>query len=154
MEVMKRKIWKLPLIAWFLIMLFTGVAIGAIMYTLVIPGTITIEPPAERTYEIKVYSDAEGTQELTFIDFGTAHAGDDVPFSFYVKNTGTATITGINMEVTIPGLLDGSGISAQYSDIITDLSPGEIRYVSRTLHIPGEAVAGTYSVEATLEVYA
>jgi uncharacterized membrane protein len=149
MELVKRKIWKLPLIIWFLIMLFVGVAIGTIMYTLVIPGTITIEPPAAGTYEIQVYSDAEATQELTSFDFGTVKAGDSVTFSCYIKNLGDTTIPGINLRIDISGL-----ISAQSPDIVQDLAPGEIRYVSRTFSIPGDAGAGTYSVEIVFEVYA
>ena len=149
MEELKRKIWKLPLIVWLMIMLFIGVALGVVMYTLTIPGTITIEPPAEGTYEIKVYSDADGTQELTSVDFGTAHSGDGVPFSFYVKNTGTATIQGIKMTIKASGLTQ-----LNYGTILSDLGPQQIRYVSQTFQVPGEAGAGTYSVEIILEVYA
>ena len=148
METMKRKIWKLPLIAWFLIMLFTGIGIGAVMYTLVIPGTITIEQPPEGTYEIKAYSDAECTQELTFVDFGTAKAGDYIPFSFYIKNTGTVTV-GVKMTITISGVS-----SINYGDIITNLEPGQNRYVDQSLHISSTAGAGTYSVEIKLEAFA
>ena len=148
MEVIRRKIWKLPLIAWLMIMLFIGLGTGAIMYTLTIPGTITIEPAPEGVYEIKVYSDAAGTQELTSIDFGTAKAGDSVPFSFYVKNTGTVTV-GVRMTVEISGVT-----SSNYGDIITNLEPGQIRYVDKNLHVSSTAGAGTYSVEIKLEVFA
>jgi len=148
MEVMRRKIWKLPLIAWLIIMLSIGLVAGVIMYTLKIPGTITIEPAPEGVYEIKVYSDAAGTQELTFVDFGTVKAGNSVPFSFYINNTGTVTV-GIRMTITISGVA-----SLNYGDIITNLEPGQIRYVDKTLYVSGTAGAGAYSVEIILEVYA
>jgi len=148
MEVLKRKIWKLPLIVWLMIMMFIGLATGAIMYTLTIPGTITIEPAPEGVYEIKVYSDAAGTQELTSIDFGTARAGDYIPFSFYVKNTGTVTVS-VNLKATI------NDVTAMgFNDIITDFEPGQIRYIDQNLHIRSTTGAGTYSVEIKLEVYA
>ena len=148
MQRMMRKIWKLPLIAWLLIMLFIGIAIGAVMYTLIIPGTITILPAPEGTYEIKVYSDAAATQELTSIDFGSVRAGGSVPVSFYVKNTGTVTI-GVMMTIEISGVS-----TSTYGTIIENLEPQQIRYVSQTLWIRPQAGAGTYSVTIKLEAFA
>jgi hypothetical protein len=36
-----KKVWKLPLIAGLLIAFGVGITVGAVMYTLTIPGTIT-----------------------------------------------------------------------------------------------------------------
>jgi len=141
-----KKVWKLPLIAWFLVTLGIGIAIGTVMYTLVIPGTITILPPEEGTYEIKVYSDADCTQEITSIDLGTAHVGDDVPFSFYVKNTGTITIPVIRMYMEISGVQ-----LTTFGTTVKNLEIGQVRYVDLSIGIRADAGAGTYSLEFELE---
>ena len=148
MGVMKKKVWKLPLIAWLIIAMSTGLAGGAIVYTVLISGTIVIEPPPEGAYEIGVFSDAACTQELVSIDFGTARAGESVPVSFFVKNTGSVTV-GVKLTIIITGLT-----SANYGDIITNLAPGQTRYVDQNLHIGSTAGPGTYSVEMKLEAFA
>lgn len=143
-----KKIWKLPLIVWVLIAFGVGIGVGALMYTLVIPGTITILPPAEGTYEIKIYSDAECTQEITSIDFGEAHAGDYVHSYFYLKNTGTATISIIDKRIEI------SGVGIIKGTLTNNLEPQQVRYIDLTFTVPASAGTGTYAVEVKLECYA
>ena len=145
MKGMMKKIWKLPLIAWLLVAFGVGIGVGAVMYTLVISGTITILPPAEGTYEIKLYSDAGCTQEITSIDFGEVHSGDYVDLKFYLKNTGNVKISVINFDLEI------SGVQVTSGTLTTDLEAGQVRYISHSIQVRPEAGAGTYSVELRLE---
>jgi hypothetical protein len=145
MKRMMKKILKLPLIAWLLIAFGAGIVIGAVLYTLVIPGTVTILPPEEGTYEIKVYSDANCTQEIAFIDFGSVHAGDSIDLKFYLKNTGNVKIPIIDFDLEISDVQITSGT------LTTDLEAGQVRNISRSIQVRPEAGAGTYSVELRLE---
>lgn len=145
MKRIMKKIWKLPLIVWLLVALCVGIGIGAVMYTLVIPGTVTVLPPEEGTYEIKIYSDADCTEEITFIAFGSVHAGDSIDLQFYLKNTGNVNISVINFELEI------SGVQVTSGTLTTDLEAGQVRYISHSAKVRPEAGAGTYSVELRLE---
>ena len=56
-HLMMRRIWKIPLFLLILILIGVTVVTGAVMYSLNIPGRITVDVPAVGDYEIKVYWD-------------------------------------------------------------------------------------------------
>ena len=143
----KRKIWKIPV--WLIIILLgVSVAAGAIMFTLKIPSTVTILPPAEGHYEIGVYWDAECTEEVTFLDFGELKMGSKYTITVYIKSLSDVDITvhavgygGMNFDVYLS------------PNPWMHMTPNEVRIVDIVIatYVMGES--GTYNFDTVFNVY-
>lgn len=148
-DVMKKKIWKIPI--WLLIILLgIGAVSGAVMYTLKIPSTATILPPEGEHYEVKVYWDAECTDEITSIDFGTIKFDVYYNMTFYVKSlcdapcdvyVGTSPVGGCYV------------IKVGSNDLNENFAPNEVREVNLTYWASKAIEHGTYNFDTEFNVY-
>ena len=148
-ELMMRKIWKIPV---YLIIAFVGVSIvtAGVMYTLRIPSTITILPPEEGTYEIRVYEDEACTTEITSFDFGEVKIPGNSSVHFYVKSFCTVPIAAyVSIDPYVAGLNHKVWIVHENDP----LQPDDVREITFTLLAEVEAIQGTYNFDMVLKVY-
>ena len=145
MELLKQKVWKLPLIVWFILMVaLTSIVAGAIVFVLNIPGDVTIVPTPVGNYSIEAFQDVALTTQLTNVDWGSLQAGQSKYIEFWVKNNGTQTITSITVRV-LSDIQYGGGTT--YPAM---LEPGQSYKVTASLHVNPDASPGDYTV--TIEI--
>ena len=148
-HILKKRIWRIPV---YLIIALLGASIvtAGVMYTLRIPSSITILPPEEGTYEIKIYEDEACTTEVTSFDFGSVALGRNSSVHFYVRSFSTVPIAVyVAIEPYVPGL--NHKIWIVHED--QPLQPDELREITFTMLIGVEATEGTYNFDLLLNVY-
>jgi len=148
-EFMMRKILKIPLILLLLMLLGVAVVTGAIMYSLNIPGSITVELPAEGQYEIKIYWDAELTNEVTFFDLGTVKFDTVYNITFYIKNLSSVPIEVDCYNPSAPGL-------RWYQFRPWDFGrfdPDEVKEITLFYEVDNSSEGGTFDFDLTFNVY-
>lgn len=145
----KKKIWKIPIWLIIVLLLISAVSIvtAVIVYTLEIPGQFEVLPPETGNYTIQAFKDYECTEPLTYLDLGAVRVGDNIPFSFYVKNIGNATMSVITIRIKFCASYGGT----QTCGTINDLAPSQVKAHSSHLWIRPDATEGTYSFTLTLE---
>lgn len=136
-----KKYFGIPL-ALIITLTVVGIASAAIIvYETSIRGRVKIEPvPTGDNYGITIYGDAECTNELDFIDFGSIRPGEASESDyFYIKNTGDTYIPNIRVyQVLItaqgwetpgyfPSTLDVGEVKRFYVRVTAepDAAPGE-----------------------------
>ncbi len=88
MKKILRKKWRGIPVAVIAVVLVAAIAIASTL--LIIPSTVTIDPLViPPTHDIEIYSDAEGTLEITEIAWGTTVQGTDIVETVYIKAAGT-----------------------------------------------------------------
>jgi len=148
-EVLMRKIWKIPLILLLMTLLGVTIVTGAVVYSLTIPGTITVELPAGGQYEIKIYWDAELTNEVTFIDFGTVNLDTVYNITFYVKN-----LSNVSCQVRLhtPQATGLRWYQFRPWDF-GKFEPDEVKEVNLIYHVDNSSEGGTFGLDVTFNVY-
>lgn len=145
--VLRRRIWKIPV--WLIVVLLGVSAVtGGILYTLKIPSTVTILPPPEGSYEIKIYEDSECTIEVTSFDFGERRVGEEFYTRFYLKNLSNVTIA-----VSCSWGSDGRSPLNWAPCWQEDVEPDEIREWNLWLKVQFFAEEGTYNFDTLFNVY-
>lgn len=142
---LKSKLWKIPI--WLLIILLgIGAISGAIVYTLLVPSTITIlEPPAAH-YEIRLYWDNNCISEVASLEFGELEIGQTASVTFFVKNLS-------NVTVDVHAGCAPIGGEFQFSGWQRNIAPNEVREWTLDKTIPPMAQPGTFAFDMILNVY-
>lgn len=150
MELLKQKVWKLPLIVWFILTIaLTSIVAGAIVYTLTLSGRVTITE-VTGNFSFKVYSDAQATTEITSFDLGEASAGQYLSTStFWIKNTGDATITTFRLSNNPSTVVRIGGYN-----VPTDLQPGLIGKLTVNFIISDDPPIGIHEFDFVIEAVA
>jgi len=148
-DVMLRKIWRIPLVLLLLMLLGVTIVTGAIMYSLVIPGSITVELPAEGDYEVKVYWDAELTNEVTFFDFGTVKFDTAYNITFYIKSLSSVPCEVFLIQPSASGL----HWTHFYNTAFGRFAPGEVKEVTLFYEVDNSSEGGTLDFDMTFDVY-
>jgi len=150
MELLKQKVWKLPLIVWFILTIaLTSIVAGAIVYTLTLSGRVTITEVAGN-FSFKAYSDAQATIEMTSFDLGEASAGEyPVSLTFYIRNTGDATITKFNVYANPSTVVFPANLQ-----LPTDLQPDSIGKTTINFKISDNPPIGLHEFELIIEAVA
>ena len=148
-HLMMRRIWKIPLFLLILILIGVTVVTGAVMYSLNIPGRITVDVPAVGDYEIKVYWDSQLTNEVTFIDLGTVKFDTVYNITFYVKN-----LSNVSCKV---GLYTPQATGLRWYQFrpwdFGKFEPDELKEITLIYQVDNSSEGGTFDFDVTFVVY-
>jgi len=133
-----RRMKRIYLITLIVIAIAVSVVVGAYVYELVIPGDVVVIETPEGEYKLEAFEDAPCTVSLTYVDWGEMQSGELKQIDFWVKNTGSQTITGMIVEVD-------SDVQHTGGHGYGSLGPGQSLEVTATLMISPTATPGSYS---------
>jgi hypothetical protein len=119
---------------------------AAVIATKPVSGSVTVVASSN---DIKLYSDAACTVELTTMDWGTVKQGFQSNTKFiYVKNIGDFPMTYLSSTNTLP--VDVGTVAT--GNLTGTLAPGTVRAVTTSLLIPLASTLG--SADFTLNIIA
>lgn len=158
MKVLNKKLPLWAIIVALVSVLTVGFAVAAIVYTVVLPGTVTIVEVAW-TGEVGIYEDPNCTIPMTLIDLGEMKAGEVWNITFYVRNEGNATILGFKWSTDFPpdvgSLYVGSGdVKPLPYEADFPLEPNEIATMFIYVNTHYDAPLGTYDFNVTFDFIA
>ena len=146
---MREKIWKLPLIVWFIIAIASSAIVTAIVVhtiTQQVQVTVEIAPPGD--YSFKILNEADEEITGSTIDFGTILRGSSNYIEIYVENNGTGT-------VTLTNLRDDCSVGYVAFNIGTaTIEPGQRCRIGMRLHISDTVEKGTYTFNIYIDAVA
>jgi hypothetical protein len=128
----KRRITFILMLVAIICLLASTVAFAAGTLNKTVNGTVTVLEP---TPGMNVYLDVACTTPATSISFGSMFPGQtSTPRNLYVKNTGEAIFSSVDVTINVPGNVATTTLSADSFP----LPVGEIQPVSMTMTIlPG-----------------
>ena len=148
-EEVRRKIWKLPLIVWFIIgMVCTSIVTAVVVYTITQQAKVTVEIAQPGEYSFKIFDEADEEMTGTTIDFGTILRGSSKYVEIYVENNGTGTVTLTNLRDDCPV----GYVAFNIGD--ATISPGQRCRVGMRLHISDTSEEGTYTFNIYIDAVA
>jgi uncharacterized membrane protein len=135
---------KLLLIGILALCLAVSMAAAAIVYELTIPGNVKVKETQSGTAKVEAFEDAACTRPLAYIDWGELSPGETKQFNFYLKNTGSVSISNVLVQV----VSDVCSCGGSYQG---GLEAGQSKQYSATLCIAPTATAGNYSVQLEIQ---
>jgi len=139
--------WSVLCLVVFSVSVTMAVAISVTSLSFVKPRTTITYPSAQ----LGIYSDAEKTSNITFIDWGTCYVGSSISKVVYVVDTGNVN-EALNFSAA-----NWNPPSASILQFTTDyngaaLTPNQMVKVALTLTIPSNAPAGPFSFNIIVSV--
>lgn len=104
MEIMEKKMWKIPLIVWFIITIVcSSIVTAVVVHTITQQAQVTVEIAAQiGEYSFRIFNESDEDITGTAIDFGTILRGSSEYKQIYVENNGTGTVTLTNLRDDCP----------------------------------------------------
>lgn len=124
-----------------------GVVGAAYVFDLIIPGNVTVGETPEGDFEVQAFTDAACSIPFTNVDWGTLQPGEDKRINFYLKNTGSNTITSIMVEVI-------SDVQNAGPMLVGELEPQQTTYAEAILVIKPTANSGQFSANIQIQCIA